>query len=180
MRKILFATVIIAGVLVSAQSAQAQVKFGVKVGLNVSSLDYEGWDDKDNDTGFFVGPMLDVTIPLIGIGVDGALMYSQRGGGDYKQSGLEIPINLKYNIGLGSILGVYIAVGPDFFFNFKDVKVSGVEKEDCQVGLNLGAGVKLLKHFQVGVNYQWGLNSTFEYNGDYKTNTWQVALAYFF
>ena len=180
MKKILFAIIILAGLLTSTQSAQAQIKWGIKAGLNVSTLDYEDWSEKDNDMGFFVGPMLDVTIPLIGLGVDGALMYSQRGGGDYKQSGLEIPINLKYNIGLGSILGIYVAVGPDFFFNFKDVKVSGVEKEDCQVGLNLGAGVKLLKHLQVGVNYQWGLTAAFQDDYDYKFNTWQVSLGYFF
>ena len=39
-----------------------------------------------------------------------------------KQSGLDIPVNLKYSIGLGSMLGIYVAAGPDFFFNFKGDK----------------------------------------------------------
>lgn len=59
--------------------------------------------------------MAEITIPIVGLGVDGALLFSQRGKGDVKQIGAEVPINLKYTIGLGSLLGVYFAAGPDFF-----------------------------------------------------------------
>lgn len=180
MKKVLFALVMVAGLLTLAQTTQAQVKFGFKAGLNMSSLDYEGWD-KDDETGFFFGPMLDVTIPFLGFGVDGAVMYSKRGNEDYKQSGLEVPINLKYNFGLASFLGIFVAVGPDFFFNFKEPAHSSMDKKACQLGLNLGAGLKIIKHIQVGVNYQWGLTSTYEgSNANPKTNTWQVSLAYIF
>lgn len=90
----------------------------------MSKLKLEGM--KDNSTGFFFGPMAEITIPVIGLGVDGALLYSQKGdkmeGLDMKQSGLDIPVNLKYSIGLGSMLGIYVAAGPDFFFNFKGDK----------------------------------------------------------
>lgn len=77
----------------------------------MSKLKFEGM--KDNSTGFFFGPMAEITIPVIGLGVDGALLYSQKGdkmeGLDMKQSGLDIPVNLKYSIGLGSMLGIYVA-----------------------------------------------------------------------
>ena len=53
--------------------------------------------------------MAEITIPIVGLGVDGALLFSQRGKGDVKQTGAEVPINLKYTIGLGSLLGVYFA-----------------------------------------------------------------------
>ena len=81
-----------------AMPAQAQlIKFGVKGGVNLSKLKFEGM--KDNSTGFFFGPMAEITIPVIGLGVDGALLYSQKGdkmeGLDMKQSGLDIPVNLK-------------------------------------------------------------------------------------
>lgn len=79
----------------------------------MSKLKLEGM--KDNSTGFFFGPMAEITIPVIGLGVDGALLYSQKGdkmeGLDMKQSGLDIPVNLKYSIGLGSMLGIYVAAG---------------------------------------------------------------------
>ena len=171
--------------LAMAMPAQAQlIKFGVKGGLNLSELDLKGYD-ADNTTGFFIGPMAEVTIPIIGLGIDGALMFSQRGEKEWKQQGVEIPLHLKYTIGLGSMLGVYLAAGPDFFFNFKDVKESdGFKKKDSQVGLNLGGGLKLLKHLQVGVNYQIPLGNSFDLkkvvDADAKTKTWQVSLAYIF
>lgn len=171
--------------LAMAMPAQAQlIKFGVKGGLNLSELDLKGYD-ADNTTGFFIGPMAEVTIPIIGLGIDGALMFSQRGEKAWKQQGVEIPLHLKYTIGLGSMLGVYLAAGPDFFFNFKDVKESdGFKKKDSQVGLNLGGGLKLLKHLQVGVNYQIPLGNSFDLkkvvDANAKTKTWQVSLAYIF
>lgn len=61
----------------------------------MSKLKFEGM--KDNSTGFFFGPMAEITIPVIGLGVDGALLYSQKGdkmeGLDMKQSGLDIPVS---------------------------------------------------------------------------------------
>lgn len=175
--------------LFMALPAQAQsLKFGVKGGLNLSKLDFENVEEnKTNSTGFFIGPMAEVSLPL-GLGVDAALMYSQRGKDDFKQQGIEVPVNAKLNFGLGSMLGMYIAAGPDFFFNFKDIDLKGVDSKKAQVGLNLGAGVKLLRHLQAGVNYQFGLGDSFNLkniaNGNNeagaKYNTWQVSVAYMF
>ena len=123
-------------------------------------------------------------IPVVGLGVDGALLYSQRGENDWKQQGIEIPVNLKYTIGLGSMLGVFVAAGPDFFFNFKDMNKEGFDKKSTQVGLNLGAGVKLIKHLQIGVNYQIPLGDSFDLkelkDAGVKTKTWQISAAYIF
>ncbi len=180
--------------LAMATPAQAQLlKWGLKGGVNMSKIDWDGGakGNKDNSTGFFIGPMAELTVPLIGLGIDGALMYSQRGENEWKQQGIEIPVNLKYTIGLGSILGVYVAAGPDFFFNFKDTKWEGFDTKATQVGLNIGAGVKLVQHLQIGVNYQIPLGDSFswkgigeaisdEIGGNGKTKTWQISLAYLF
>ena len=193
MKKIFGVLMIAVCCLAMAMPAQAQLlKFGVKGGLNMTKLKFEGM--KDNSTGFFIGPMAEVTIPIIGLGVDGALLYSQKGdkldGIDTKQAGLDIPINLKYSIGLGSMLGVYIAAGPDFYFNFKgDEKYVDedltVEKKKAQVGINVGAGLKLLRHLQVGFNYNIPLGDSFTWKDAYeavgaKNKTWQVSAAYIF
>lgn len=187
MKKI-FSVLMVAVALMMAAPAQAQlIKFGVKGGLNMSKIDWEGGVDgnKDNTTGFFIGPMAEFTLPIIGLGVDGALMYSQRGKGEYKEQGVEIPVNLKYTIGLGSMAGIYIAAGPDFFFNFKDIDVANLEAKKTQVALNLGAGLKLLKKLQVGVTYQIPMGDSFEWKDaaeafSAKTKTWQVSAAYIF
>ena len=67
----------VAVALMMAAPAQAHlIKFGVKGGLNMSKIDWKGGveGNKDNTTGFFIGPMAEVTLPIIGLGIDGALM----------------------------------------------------------------------------------------------------------
>ncbi|WP_455593467.1 porin family protein [Bacteroides sp.] len=189
-----------------AMPAQAQlIKFGVKGGLNLAKADFNKSDLKtDNFTGFFIGPMAEVTIPVVGLGVDGSLLFSQRGikVGDesIKENGLDIPINLKYTIGLGSMLGVYVAAGPDFYFNFSGDKkydnLGDFNRKNAQIGINVGAGVKLLKHLQVGFNYNIPLNNSGDYSishmtltepsststikNSYKMKMWQISAAYIF
>ena len=199
MKKVL-SILMVAVALMMAAPAQAQlVKFGVKGGMNFSKLDTDvkSWyDAKESSTGFFIGPMAEITLPILGLGVDGALMYSQRGSGEVKQQGLEVPVNLKWSFGFGSMLGAYLAAGPDFFFNFKDVDGNeDLIKEKSQVSINLGAGLKLLKKLQVGLTYQIPLNKSYDkyqnisvtpdYDGkskdiSVKNKTWQVSLAYIF
>ena len=188
MKKVL-SVLMVAVALMMAAPAQAQlIKFGVKGGMNFSKLDtnVKSLDEvMDSSTGFFIGPMAEVTLPIIGLGVDGALMFSQKGKGEVKQQGVEIPINLKYTIGLGSIAGIYFAAGPDFFFNFKDIDVAGWEAKKTQVAINLGAGLKLLKKLQVGLTYQIPMGDSFEWKDassviNAKNKTWQVSLAYIF
>ena len=97
MKKIFSVLLIAVLGLFIAVPAQAQlIKFGVKGGLNMSKLDFKNGPTSDNTTGFFIGPMAEVTIPVVGLGIDGALMYSQRGKSEWKQQGIEIPVNLKY------------------------------------------------------------------------------------
>lgn len=154
MKKIFSAFIIAVCCMFMAMPVQAQLlKWGVKGGVNLTKIDWDGGfkGNKDNSTGFFIGPMAEITIPIVGLGVDGALLFSQRGKSDVKQTGVEVPVNLKYTIGLGSLLGIYFAAGPDFFFDFD--KKDNVDRKKTQVGLNLGVGVKLIKHLQVGVNY---------------------------
>ena len=194
MKKV-FSVLMVAVALMMAAPAQAQlIKFGLKGGMNFTKLDTDvkSWSvAKENSTGFFVGPMAEITLPVIGLGVDGALLYSQRGDGDLKQQGLEVPVNLKYTIGLGSMFGIYVAAGPDFYFNFKDVDKESIKTTKSQVSMNLGAGLKLLRKLQVGVTYQIPLKESHELtsvvipsgekvNEGVKNATWQASLAYIF
>lgn len=197
MKKIFGVLLLIAICAGMAIPAQAQIHFGVKGGLNLSKANFSDVGDnfkKDNFTGFFIGPMAEVTIPVVGLGVDGALLFSQRGieanGEKIKQNGLDIPVNLKYTIGLGSFLGIYLAAGPDFYFDFAKNKQVwenlDLDRKRTEVGINLGAGVKLVNHLQVGVNYNIPLGDSGKFlvdgaeSGSYKTKTWQVSAAYIF
>ena len=157
MKKI-FSTLVIMACLLLAVPAQAQVKFGLKGGLDVSKLDNKVGD---NTTGFFVGPMVDVTLPIIGLGIDVAALYSQSG-----------------------------AAGPQFGFSINDGWKQLMEESNKSfVSVNVGAGLKLLRHLQVGVNYNIGASklgdmivesSDGNLRSSIRKNSWQVSLAYMF
>lgn len=210
MKKII-STLFVAVALLFAgvQSAQAQLSWGVKGGLNLQKADFDRSDlDTDNFTGFFVGPMAEFTIPIIGLGVDGALLYSQTGIKEedetLKSHNLEIPINLKYSIGLGKLASVYAAAGPQFAFALSQDKLEWTDNlknysskpfKKSQLSLNLGVGVKLISHLQAGVTYNIPLGDTAEYDvptgvndaGEIimdaigaKNKTWKIHVAYIF
>ena len=193
-------------------SASAQVKLGVKGGLNVSSLKLN--DDMwatDNKAGFFFGPMLKVSVPLTGLSFDLAALYDQKQakmkwaddvvGGDMgqtttiKQQYLNIPVNVRYGIGLGSLANVFLFAGPQWGINVgdKDFKwdaASSYSLKKATFSVNIGAGVTLLKHLQGSVNYNIECNKSGKMqvpglNPDKqcikgRNNTWQVSVGYWF
>lgn len=196
MKKMISAMMLVVALMMVAPVNAQLIKFGVKGGVNLSTVDWGGGykGNKDNSSGFFIGPMAEATIPLLGLGVEGALMYSQRGKDALKQEGIEVPVSLKWSFGLGSTLGFYLAAGPDFFFNFKDyepwkgdsssdvpVSYTDGEAKKAQVAINLGAGIKLLRKLQIGANYQIPVSEAYQI-GDQKVKMkgWQISLAYIF
>ena len=198
MKKILNTLMLAIGLLLMAMPADAQVRFGVKGGVNLTQVETNLKAIKDNSTGYFIGPMIEATIPGIGLGVDGAIMYAQRGKDELKMEGVEVPLNLKLTIGAGSSLSIFLAAGPDFFLNLKDIDLGAIDatidgykakEKKAQVGLNLGGGVKLMQHLQLGLNYMIPLGDSFSFkkaadavgeDESFKYKNWQLSLAYIF
>lgn len=193
-------------VLVAAITMTAQAQgfhFGVKGGLNISKMSVsKDVVDADNQTGFYVGPTVKVSLPM-GFGVDIAALYDQRsakvetegltgiqGAGDetIKQKSIQIPVNVRYNIGLGGSAGIYLAVGPQFGFPVGDkvynTKVGEYRLKDANLSFNFGAGVYLLKHLEIGFAYNLaaGKSGEFEKLNDIDThnNAWQIGAAVYF
>ena len=190
-----------------AVAAQAQVKFGVKGGLNLTNMKFDNSIiDKSNQTGFFIGPTLNFTLPVVGLGIDASALYDQRSakieGSDdkLKQQSIQIPINLRYGFGLGNTASFYIFAGPQFGFNIGDKSANIVDNslewrlKDSNLSANVGVGLMLLNHLQVSANYNVALGTTGETNvvnstlstagniltGKTKANAWQLSVAYFF
>ena len=198
MKKILNTLMLAIGLLLMAMPVDAQIRFGVKGGVNLTQVETNLKAIKDNSTGYFIGPMIEATIPGIGLGVDGAIMYAQRGKDELKMEGVEVPLNLKLTIGAGSSLSIFLAAGPDFFLNLKDIDLGAIDatidgykakEKKAQVGLNLGGGVKLMQHLQLGLNYMIPLGDSFTFKKvtdavgeeeSFKYKTWQLSLAYIF
>ena len=188
-------------------TAQAQVKFGLKGGLNLTKMRFDkDVVSKSNQAGFFIGPTVKFTLPVVGLGIDAAALYDQRSakldGVDetLKQRSIQIPINVRYGFGLGSIAGIYFFAGPQFGFNVGD-KVTNIisnvvdwRLKDSNLSANVGLGLMLLNHLQISANYNIAFGTTGEFNvltdvasrtwdtvtGKTKANAWQLSLAYYF
>ena len=199
-----------------ANNAQAQVQFGIKGGLNVTSmsLDKDKLLDTENQAGFFIGPTVKFTLPIVGLGIDASALYDQReakikGDGDdkditsarLKTQAINIPINLRYGVGLGSVANVFFFAGPQFGFNVGDKNQSLLKDaaewklKSSNFSVNVGLGFTVLSHLQVSANYNIACGKTGDVtvsdaagtalqdmlgkNGG-KANAWQVGLAYYF
>lgn len=206
--KKLFTLIVLVAATYFAVPANAQLKFGIKGGLNITDMSLSNdVFETSNRTGFFIGPTIKFTLPIVGLGIDASALYDQREGEvnveaddntlvstRLKQKSINIPINLRYDIGLGSLAAVYLAAGPQFGFNvgdknqslYKDVAEWSLNTSNFSV--NVGAGVMLLGHLQVGANYNIVCGKTGEITvldgaesvlrG--RSNTWQISAAYYF
>ena len=199
MKKILTIAVLFAA-LMTTVPAKAEVKFGLKGGLNLTSISLDANAiSKSNQAGFFIGPTFKFTIPIVGLGFDASALYDQRKAEvddtSIKQQSIQIPINIRYGIGLGSTASIYFFAGPQFGFNVgdKDIKtdVGNWTFKSSNISANVGLSLMLLRHLQISANYNFGLGKTGEFdeflpgavnaikeNG--KLNAWQIGVAYFF
>ncbi len=209
MRKI-FAAALVAIAMMCATNAQAKVLFGLKGGLNVTSMSFSKEVlDASNRAGFFIGPTLKFSLPVVGLGIDASALYDQREAkvkvndtesNAIKQQAINIPVNLRYDIGLGSTASIYFFAGPQFGFNVGD-KTQSIFKDaadwklkSSNFSVNLGLGVMALSHLQVSANYNIACGKTGDVNlsgvagdvlkdltsSDGRANAWQIAVAYYF
>lgn len=192
--------------------ASAQVKLGVKGGLNVSKMSVSSDVlDADNRAGWFIGPTLKLTVPIVGLSFDVSALYDQKstkvsddnnGSKTIKQQAIDIPVNVRYGVGLGDAANIFFFAGPQFAFNVGDMEfkwnsTSSYENtfqlRKSTLSVNVGAGVTLLSHLQLTANYNIACGKTGDAtvwntvektsqevvkNG--RTNSWQVGVAYFF
>ena len=192
--------------------SQAQVSFGVQAGLNLTNVSdfaptQAGIENAiKNKAGFFVGPTIKFTLPIVGLGVDAAALYDQReakiettgGESTLKSQSIQVPINVRYGIGLGSLAEVFAFAGPQFGFNIggktKDLynDVAQWTLKSSNLSANVGIGATILSHLQVKLNYNIALGKTGEVEvkdaatstwksiTGAKTNAWQISAAYYF
>ena len=194
--------------MTAANNASAQIKFGLKGGVNVTDMSLNSSVfDASNRTGFFVGPTIKVQLPLVGLGIDASALYDQReakikvGNTTTKETlrsqAINVPINLRYGWGLSSMANIFLFAGPQFGFNVgdKDQKItesSTWSVKNSNFSLNFGAGVTLLSHLQLTADYnvvcgktsdatiKEGLEQLTNKEVRSRANAWQIALAYYF
>lgn len=168
---------------------------GVKGGVSLSKISFSGSKSNlraDNRTGFFIGPTAEVKIPLVGIGLEISALYAQdKLECDYASADLNIlkvPVNFKWSAGIRKIVSVYVAAGPQFDFNLGHTWESDYLIEKRKISCNVGTGIKLINHIQLGVNYNFSFNRMAtlyisdewgeEHSVRIKNNGWQVSLTF--
>ena len=184
-------------------SAQTRTfNFGVKGGFEMSELQLNCVDIvADNSTGYFIGPVLNVNLPIAGLGANIAGLYGQHeteiNGEMLKQQSLDIPVNLRLSMKF-CVASLFVEAGPQLGFALGDRALSFYDNslgdvnwnEDvADLSFNFGAGLTLL-HFQVCLTYNTPLGHTGDFkwsnaitsvtHSSSKVSHWQLSAALFF
>lgn len=213
MKKIISTLLLVAALAWPAPASAFGFDWGVTGGLNLTKLKLSGAAKENfsanNRAGWFVGAKANLSIAL-GFGLDASLLYSQQkyslNGRDYDRSktmrAVAIPVNLRYNVGLGKVASVFVATGPQFDFNvgsrnwnIASENYTGTDglfkQENMSTSWNVGAGVKMLDRVELGVGYNFGLGKVGETiisnvtghnvrSNDMNANTFKVSMAVYF
>ena len=195
--------------LMSTVAVQAQVKFGVKGGMELLEMKFK--DDvfnADNRSGWFIGPTLKIGLPLPGLAVDVSALYNQReskidlyesADRQVKTLKIAVPLNLRYGLSLGSAADVFVYVGPQVAFRVGDESelISQSGENDLQwrvknsnFSVNGGLGCTL-GPIQIAANYNVAVGRTGDVTlGDAvdaaksglhgKYNSWQISATWYF
>lgn len=197
--------------LFASAPAVAQFKLGIKAGVNLPERPTlsvsELKSDIEGSTGWFVGPTAKFIFPVVGLGFEANVLYSQANveieGQNVQSQSIDLPLYLRYELSLpvmNNYVEPFIAIGPQFSWNIGDGSITlrnlgelanyEYRIKDSNISLNLGLGVILFGHLQIHGNYNLALGKTAELTktvldwssrvAEVKTNTWQLSLAYIF
>jgi opacity protein-like surface antigen len=169
-------------------NAQNPVSFGLKGGINIANLSGDEFEDFDTRTGLTVGAVLDINIPMLPIGIESGIYYTQKGvsfsesidffgemmdfKGKLKLDYIEVPVLAKISLGPPGPLSPHLLVGPYVGFNLNaefDISSNGEsESEDISDDINstdfgflAGVGVDFnlgLTKLNIQARYTFGLN----------------------
>ncbi len=198
MRRITQIAFIVATILTVTTTAHAQVRFGVKAGITLNELK---WDkeivNKENRAGFTGGLMLEIGMPVVGLGIDASVLYAHREDDLYyddiklKRDFVDFPINIKYKFQLPVInkfFAPFVSTGPDFALVLGDTDKGDFKTRKWNTSWNVGFGVELFRKLQIHANYGIGITKAFKYIGkdvisepiEGKDKLWTITAAFMF
>ena len=189
-----------------AQSDDSTTQFGVKGGVNLSTVRGDDIGKKNELTSFHLGLFMEIPISER-FSFQPEVLYSGQGYNmtdnnafigevDYKLDYIQVPLMAKVYI----IKGFYAEVGPQFGFKVKeeiDFKSGSddndiiINSEDSQIkgfdtSLALGTGYKFDNGLSLSARYTHGLTSIFKDdapligNADVKNSVWQFGVGFSF
>ena len=185
-------------VVTLALPAAAQVRLGLRGGVTLGKMKFDREIiDSDNRIGYTCGLLLDVNIPVIGLGAEVSALYAHRddrltdGTGYFKRHYIEIPVYARYRLSLPAlerIVAPYVFTGPSFSVLFNEDGSSDCNNSKTYLAWDIGAGVDLFKRLRLSASYDIGISKAMEYvNHDYdgghihgKDRHWTLSAAILF
>jgi hypothetical protein len=163
-----------------------EVKLGVKLGMNVSSINGGNANNIDSKTGFVYGVTAEVLLTEK-FSIQPEVLYSQQGAQSrnnytYDLNYVTLPIMAKYYIANR----FSIEAGPQFSFLLKDELIpangsqtANTNAENFDLTANIGLGYQLNNKIFFQTRYNLGLISIDE-NPDIKNGVFQMTIGYQF
>lgn len=171
------------GMLNHAQ-AQNPVSFGIKGGMNVASLSGGEYSEADNRIGLTAGASIDINFPMVPLGIESGVYYSQKGSvyedalieEELRLDYVEIPVMAKLRVGppapvrLHFLMGPYVGIPVNAEYTEETSAGSATvdlsdEVHDVDYGLMGGVGLDLslgLTSFNIQARYSHGFMNVFE------------------
>jgi len=191
-----------------AAPAQAQVSFGLKGGIQLVQMEFNtSAFSASNRAGFFLGPTMRISTPILGMAVDVSAYYDRStlkvDDHSVNLQRIVLPANLRLGATMFNKIGVFIFGGPQVSFNIDDdmkqwISSTGEHQQyllqSNSLSLNLGVGV-LVGHIEGSLTYNIPLGKTGDFTWDTltsqlqnegwshaksRTNAWRLAVAYYF
>jgi len=154
-------------------TAQGQIHVGIKGGLNISQMQLDKRLYKSsNRAGFFIGPTIEFGLPILPFSIDCSVLYDNYSVHMYKEDHelsealqyVDIPVNFNLSFGAEHLLKFYLSTGPQMAINCGKIHVleGNYSLDNTMLSWNLGAGVRILKHYHVSYTYNVGIGYTAE------------------
>lgn len=193
MKKLFLGLTICAGSLIFAQetvkTSTSPVKFGIKAGLNVSSVNA---DDSKAKAGIYGGFFANIPVAT-SFSVQPELLYNGMGAKHKDLSDvrlnldyISIPVMLQYNI----LPELYLEAGPQFSFAIsRKIKGDGGSADvqnfykGFDFGVGLGAGYYFAQGFGLTARFVAGATDIIENNSNndaVRNSVFQIGVAYKF
>lgn len=197
-RLVIYPLLVIVMVMIAAQPTTAQVRFGVRGGLTLGKLKFDrDMISSDNRVGWSGGVLLDLNIPVLGLGIEASALYTHRNNrlADhdrvYKRDYLDIPVYARYRLSLPAIQQIVaplVFTGPDFSILFSDNGPVSYKSKKIYMSWDVGGGVDLFQRLRITLTYGLGMSRAMEYvdseyHGDQvhgKDNHWTLSAAVLF
>lgn len=99
MKKLLPMAILAAGLMTSAPANAQSIRFGFEGGLNVTKPSLsEDIFEASNRLGFYIGPKLKFTLPIVGLGVDVAALYDHLANMERLHAGYSRLVRAQYPV----------------------------------------------------------------------------------